>query len=81
MFFIVFLYFAALLLQIKHKGYNWTNLTLYILMKYTERQFVPLLFVGDINSYSMARAFYEAYGVKSIVYGKLYTMDLTPYAS
>ena len=42
-------------------------------MRYTERQFVPLLFAGDINSYSMARAFYEAYGVKSIVYGKLYT--------
>ncbi|HCO62371.1 MAG TPA: ATP-grasp domain-containing protein [Clostridiales bacterium] len=32
--------------------------------------FQPLLFGGDINVYSMARAFHEAYGVKSIVYGK-----------
>ena len=29
----------------------------------------PLLFGGDINVYSVARAFHEAYGVKSIVYG------------
>ncbi len=42
-------------------------------MKFVEREFVPLLFAGDINSYSMARAFYEAYQVKSIVYGKIYT--------
>lgn len=42
-------------------------------MKFKERDFIPLLFAGDINSYSMARAFYEAYQVKSIVYGKLYT--------
>jgi len=32
--------------------------------------FQPLLFGGDINVYSMARAFHEAYGVESIVYGK-----------
>lgn len=32
--------------------------------------FQPLLFGGDINVYSVARAFHEAYGVKSIVYGK-----------
>ena len=30
----------------------------------------PLLFGGDINVYSVARAFHEAYGVKSIAYGK-----------
>ena len=42
-------------------------------MRFKERDFVPLLFAGDINSYSMARAFYEEYQVKSIVYGKLYT--------
>ena len=33
-------------------------------------KFQPLLFGGDINVYSVARAFHEAYGVKSIVYGK-----------
>ena len=33
-------------------------------------EFQPLLFGGDINVYSVARAFHEAYGVKSIVYGK-----------
>lgn len=42
-------------------------------MKFEERPFIPLLFAGDINSYSMARAFYDAYQVKSIVYGKIYT--------
>ena len=42
-------------------------------MKFEERPFIPLLFAGDINSYSMARAFYEAYQVKSIVYGKIHT--------
>ncbi len=30
----------------------------------------PLLFGGDINVYSVARAFHEAYGVKSVAYGK-----------
>ena len=34
-----------------------------------ETSFLPLLFGGDINVYSMARAFHEAYGVKTIVYG------------
>ena len=34
-------------------------------------EFQPLLFGGDINVYSVARAFHEAYGVKSIVYGKI----------
>lgn len=34
------------------------------------KKFVPLLFAGDINVYSVARAFHEAYGVISTVYGK-----------
>ncbi len=32
--------------------------------------FVPLLFAGDINVYSVARAFHEEYGIKPYVYGK-----------
>ena len=39
-------------------------------MKFTEREFIPVLFASDINTYSMARAFHEAYGVKSQVWGK-----------
>ncbi len=35
-----------------------------------EHTFQPLLFGGDINVYSVARAFHEAYGVKSICFGK-----------
>lgn len=30
----------------------------------------PLLFGGDINVYSVARAFHEAYGIKSVAFGK-----------
>ena len=36
----------------------------------SERNLRPLLFGGDINVYSMARAFYEAYGLRSTVYAK-----------
>lgn len=36
----------------------------------SEKRFVPLLFGGDINTYSVARAFHEAYGVTSTAYGK-----------
>ena len=35
-----------------------------------EHNFQPLLFGGDINVYSVARAFHEAYGVRSVCYGK-----------
>lgn len=42
-------------------------------MKFQKKEFIPLLFAGDINSYSMARAFYEEYKIKSIVCGKYYT--------
>ena len=30
----------------------------------------PLVFGGDINVYSVARAFHEAYGIRTIAYGK-----------
>jgi D-aspartate ligase len=39
-------------------------------MKKMESEFIPLLFAGDINVYSVARAFHEAYGVKPKAYGK-----------
>ena len=34
-----------------------------------EKRFVPLLLGADINVYSMARAFHEAYGVRTVAYG------------
>ncbi len=39
-----------------------------------EKKFVPLLFAGDINVYSVARAFNEAYGIKPYAYGKFAAM-------
>jgi D-aspartate ligase len=33
-------------------------------------KFIPLLFAGDINVYSVARAFHEEYDIKSVAYGK-----------
>lgn len=38
-----------------------------------EKEILPLLFGGDINVYSVARAFHEAYGIKSVAYGKYHT--------
>ncbi len=42
-------------------------------MKIEEREFQPVFLGSDINTYSMSRAFYEAYGVKSVVIGKVRT--------
>ena len=39
----------------------------------SDLNFQPLLFGGDINVYSVARAFHEAYGVKSVAFGKFHT--------
>ena len=39
-------------------------------MKFNSQNFVPVLFGGDINTYSVARAFYEQYKIKSYVFGK-----------
>ncbi|WP_027398178.1 carboxylate--amine ligase [Anaerovorax odorimutans] len=37
------------------------------------QNFVPLLFAGDINVYSVSRAFYDEYKIKPFVYGKYST--------
>lgn len=39
-------------------------------MKFKELEFIPVLFGNDINVYSVARAFYEEYGVRSRGFGK-----------
>lgn len=39
-------------------------------MDIVEKEFIPVFLGNDINTYSMSRAFYEEYGVKSIVIGK-----------
>ena len=40
------------------------------MMKFVEREFVPVILGGDINTYSVARAFYEEYQIKTTVMGK-----------
>ncbi len=42
-------------------------------MEFQSQSFIPVAFGGDINTYSVARAFYEAYGVRTRVYGKFPT--------
>ncbi|MSR94404.1 ATP-grasp domain-containing protein [Clostridiaceae bacterium 68-1-5] len=39
-------------------------------MEFKNREFVPVIFGGDINTYSVARAFYEEYQVQTYVFGK-----------
>lgn len=39
-------------------------------MKIVEKEFMCVLLGSDINTYSMARAFHEEYGIKSRVMGK-----------
>lgn len=39
-------------------------------MKIREANFIPVLLGSDINTYSMARAFHEAYKIRSFVIGK-----------
>lgn len=39
-------------------------------MDFKEREFTPVILGGDINTYSIARAFYEEYQVKTTVMGK-----------
>lgn len=42
-------------------------------MNFTEKEFIPLLLGGDINTYSVARAFYEQYQIKTFIFGKYAT--------
>ena len=42
-------------------------------MEFKDQSFIPVIFGGDINTYSVARAFYEAYGVRSYTFGKFPT--------
>lgn len=53
-------------------------------MEFKNREFIPFVLGGDINTYSVARAFYEEYQVKSYVFGKFpsgpsYNSKITEY--
>lgn len=39
-------------------------------MKFVDHEFIPVILGGDINTYSVARAFYEEYQIKTTVMGK-----------
>lgn len=43
------------------------------IMEFREQSFIPVIFGGDINTYSVARAFYNAYRVRSYTFGKFPT--------
>lgn len=43
------------------------------IMKFQDKEFIPVLLGGDINTYSVARAFYEQYRVKTYIFGKFPT--------
>ena len=40
------------------------------MLTFEKREFIPVVLGGDINTYSVARAFYEEYHVKTYVFGK-----------
>ena len=40
-------------------------------MDFKDQPFIPMLFGGDINTYSVARAFYEEYQVKNLCIRKV----------
>ncbi len=42
-------------------------------MNFKSESFIPVVFGGDINTYSVARAFYEAYQVRTYCFGKFPT--------
>ena len=42
-------------------------------MEFKNLEFIPVILGGDINTYSVARAFYEQYQVRSYVFGKFPT--------
>ncbi len=45
----------------------------------TEKKIIPVLLGADLNCYSVARAFHEAYGVKSYAFGR-YELGTTKYS-
>lgn len=46
---------------------------------HTEKKIIPVLLGADLNCYSVARAFHEAYGVKSYAFGR-YALGTTKYS-
>lgn len=55
-------------------------------MEFQEREFILVALGGDINTYSVARAFYEQYQVKTYVFGKYpsgpsYNSKITEYSA